>query len=120
MPTLDLKPKYTKSVSEPWFSLISLGIKSVEGRLDKGDFQNMAIGDLVKWINDDFQPRSVLTKIVRKTKYSSFNEYLKAEGLDKCLPTFKSLDDGVKVYHKYYSYQDEQQYGVIAICLEVV
>jgi ASC-1-like (ASCH) protein len=48
MPTLDLKPKYNKSVSEPWFSLISLGIKSIEGRLDKGDFQNMAIGDLVK------------------------------------------------------------------------
>ena len=119
MPSLDIKPKYTKSVSEPWFSLISLGIKSVEGRLDKGDFHNMSVGEIVKWTNDDFQPRSILTKIIRKTKYNSFSEYLKSEGMDKCLPTFKSLDDGVNVYHKYYSKQDEMTFGVIAICLEL-
>ena len=28
---------YTKHVSEPWFSLIKLGIKKCEGRLNKGD-----------------------------------------------------------------------------------
>jgi hypothetical protein len=32
---------YEKNLSEPWFSLIKLRIKKVEGRLNKGDFANM-------------------------------------------------------------------------------
>lgn len=38
-----MEPKYTKSVSEPWFTLISLGLKTVKGRLNKGEFKVVAI-----------------------------------------------------------------------------
>jgi hypothetical protein len=38
---------YEKNLSEPWFSLIKLKIKTVEGRLNKGDFANMNIGDFI-------------------------------------------------------------------------
>ena len=41
--------KYTLSVDEPWFSLISLGLKTIEGRLNKGLFKKMEIGDIVKF-----------------------------------------------------------------------
>lgn len=30
---------YEKNLSEPWFSLIKVGVKTVEGRLNKDDFQ---------------------------------------------------------------------------------
>jgi ASC-1-like (ASCH) protein len=33
-----MSSEYTKNLSEPWFSLIKLGIKKCEGRLKKGDF----------------------------------------------------------------------------------
>jgi hypothetical protein len=36
-------------VSEPWFSLISLGIKTIEGRKNKGIFKELKIGDVVEW-----------------------------------------------------------------------
>ena len=32
---------YEKNLSEPWFSLIKLGLKTVEGRLNKGDFKEL-------------------------------------------------------------------------------
>ena len=38
---------YEKNLSEPWFSLIKFRIKMVEGRLNKGDFANMNIGDFI-------------------------------------------------------------------------
>ena len=38
-------PLVEKKLSEPWFSLIKLKIKKVEGRLNKGDFANMNIAD---------------------------------------------------------------------------
>lgn len=46
--------KYIEHVSEPWFSLILLGIKKVEGRLNKGRFGEMKEGDIIEWYNDDF------------------------------------------------------------------
>ena len=46
--------KYKKNVSEPWFTLISLGIKTIEGRLNKGDFKEINEGDVIKWTNNDF------------------------------------------------------------------
>ena len=114
------KEIYTKHVSEPWFSLIYLGIKSVEGRLNKGQFKEMKVNDQIKWINEDFNYREVITRIVSKQKYKTFEDYLKHEGLEKCLPAITSIDDGLSVYYKYYSKKDENKYGVIAIRLEVI
>jgi ASC-1-like (ASCH) protein len=120
MPGLDFQPKYSKNVGEPWFTLISLGLKKVEGRLDKGSFAEMAVGDVVKWTNNDFGLRQVITRIKRKTKYSSFREYLESECLSNCLPGFSSLDQGVAVYRKYYSMADEAASGVVAIEFEIL
>jgi ASC-1-like (ASCH) protein len=52
----DNKPNYTETVSEPWFTLISMGLKSVEGRKNKGRFKEMKVGDIVAWTNNDFAP----------------------------------------------------------------
>ena len=37
-----------KQVEEPWFSLIKLRLKTVEGRLNKGDFAKMNEKDLYR------------------------------------------------------------------------
>ena len=120
MPGLEFKPDYVKSVSEPWFTLIALGIKKVEGRLDKGSFSQMESGNIVEWTNSDFGMRKVITRITRKTKYASFREYLEAEGLSNCLPGITSVDMGVAIYHKYYEPVEEVVNGVLAIELEVL
>jgi len=110
--------KYKKNVSEPWFTLISLGIKTVEGRLNKGDFKNFNKGDVITWTNNDFNFRSVKTKIIRKTKYNSFEDYLQNENLKNTLPSIYNLEDGVNIYRKYYTKEDENKYGIIALQLE--
>ncbi len=45
---------YTKTLSEPWFTLIGLGIKKCEGRLNKDDFAKMKKGDTIIFENNDF------------------------------------------------------------------
>lgn len=114
-------PMYTQHVSEPWFTLIALGIKSVEGRLDKSDFKKMNPGDTVLWYNDDFGHRSVMTRILRKTRYNTFKEYLQQETLPKTLPGILDIDKGVNdVYFKYFNSEKEAEHGVVAIQLEIV
>ena len=115
MSSKTIQPNYTQHLSEPWFSLISLGLKTVEGRKNKGVFKEMQPGNIIEWYNDDFLPRKILTKVIRKTTYHTFKDYLEKERLDKCLPGIPTLEHGLSVYYKYFTKEDEANYGVIAI-----
>ena len=112
--------KYIEHLSEPWFSLISLGLKTVEGRKNKGKFKEMKVGDIIQWTNDDFDNRTVLTKLIKKVEYDTFADYLNNEGLENCLPGMPSLEHGLSVYFKYFTKEDEKEFGVIAIHLELI
>jgi len=123
---------YEKGVQEPWFSLIKKGIKTVEGRLNKGDFSYMKVGDIVTWTNSIKKVKNGKTKIINrkvKTKitgianYSSFYQMIKTERLKHTLPTpeIKTIQQGVNnVYYKFYSPKDEREKGVKAIRLCVI
>ena len=97
-----------------------LGLKTIEGRKNKGLFQQMQDGDIVEWTNDSIIPRSVKTKITGKAVYPTFREYLETEGLDKCLPGITNMDDGLSIYYKYFTQQEEKVFGVVAIRLELI
>jgi ASC-1-like (ASCH) protein len=112
---------YTKHLSEPWFSLIKIGAKKCEGRLNKGDFSEMKKGDFIIFENNDFGfPRSFRCKITSIHDYSSFQNYLESETLEKCLPGIDTIEEGVSIYYKYYSMEDENKYKIKAIRLRVV
>jgi len=113
--------EYIKNLSEPWFSLIKLGIKKCEGRLNKGDFAAMKKGDHIVFENSEFGfQRMFRVKITSIHNYESFEEYLYNETLEKCLPGIDTLEEGVSIYYKYYKPEDEAQYKIIAIRVKVV
>lgn len=99
-----------KHLSEPWFSLIRSGIKTIEGRLDKGEFVK---GTQVTFWNRE---EEFLVEVVEVVPYTTFEEMIRKEGLHKVLPGVLSVEEGVKIYRKYYSEADEKR-GVIAIRL---
>ena len=104
---------YEKNLSEPWFSLIQLRIKTVEGRLNKGDFADMKIGDIILFTNNEFGfKRKFEIKIKNITYYDNFQTYLENEILEKCLPNIDNIEDGLKVYYKYYNKSDELKYNI--------
>lgn len=111
----------TKDISEPWFSLIKVGLKTVEGRLNKGDFASLIKGDCIKVVNTKLGfMRNYIIKITSIHKYTSFKEYLEKEKLEKCLPGIDTIEDGVKVYYKYYSKEDEEKYKIVAIRFKII
>ena len=115
-------PTYTHHLFEPWFSLISDGLKSVRAQLNKGPFVEMRVGETVEWVNEDFGRRTVLTEIIEKHEYKTFYEFLSKEGLYKCfpLPEIKTIEDGLSILYKYYTKEDEAQYGVVSVLLRVL
>ncbi len=120
--TNKIKPTYVENVSEPWFTLIQLGLKTVEARKNKGKFKEMKVGDTIEWRNNNFKPRSFLTQVIGKAEYPNFKTYLETEGLDKCLPNMEKygIEHGLSVYYKFYTKEEEQQFGVVAIRMKVI
>lgn len=106
---------YEKNLSEPWFSLIKLGIKTVEGTLNKGDFEEMKIGDNIMFINNEFGfERIFIIRIKIICYYSSFQSFLEYETLAKCLPGIDNIQDGLNIYYNYYTRDDELKHKIKA------
>jgi ASC-1-like (ASCH) protein len=103
----------------PWFGYIKAGRKTIEGRLNKGDFANFKKGDIVQWTNNELN-QEFKTKVVYKKVYKSFYEMISKEGLANVLPEIKTIDAGVDIYRQFYTADDERIYGVAAIKVELI
>ena len=111
---------FRKHISELFFSLIMIRSKTIEGRLNQGDWEEMREGDRIDWVNEDFGfKREFRTAIVSKKLYRSFESYLKAEGLHETLPSIEKMENGLKIYRFYYKPEEEMKYGVVALELKV-
>ncbi len=121
---------YSEHLSEICFTLINLGLKTVEVRLNKGDYSKMNIGEVIEWINDDFNERtcfteivpkrSCFTKIIAKTEYKSIEDYIKGEGLDNCLSGIPSLEHRLNLSYKYFTKEEQDKYGIVAIKIKLL
>jgi ASC-1-like (ASCH) protein len=68
--------RFRKHISEPWFSLIMIDSKTIEGRLNKGDWAEMHEGDIIDLYNEDFGlKREYRVVIISKKVYPSFEIY---------------------------------------------
>ena len=114
--------EFELTVSEPWFSLIENGQKTVEGRLFKGIFTEFRVNDTIRWINNrNGKEKSVTVKITKLTKYPNFGDLLFNEKLYKVLPGFPNIKCGIVLYDRIYSsFNEIKEYGTLAIEMQVV
>lgn len=105
-------------IREPWFSEIKNGNKIIEGRLAKNKFLNIRVGDRIS-VTNEFGDNIVL-RMIDIRRYSTFHEMLLFEKIENVLPGVDTIEEGVKIYHKFYSEKDEKNYGVLAfeVCYE--
>jgi len=109
-----------KHLSEPWFSLVMLDKKKYEGRLNKGEFSSLKVGNVITFFNDDFSiHREFSVEVTKIKKYTSFLFFLTSK-LYKALPSVSTIKEGITVYRNYYSENDEKKYGIIAIKIKKI
>lgn len=103
---------------------IIAGRKTIEGRLNKGKFAEYQPGDIVKLRRDyrneagvlqDGVPDTARVKVVAVRQYDDFLSMVQAEGYQKVIPSAAHLQQAADEYNKYYSADDQAQYGVLAI-----
>ncbi len=111
------------------FSAVVAGKKTIEGRLNKGKFAKFAAGDIVKIRKDyrdedgiihDGEPDAARIEIVAVRGYPSFLAMVKEEDYKRIGPLAYSPEEVIESYDKYYSVEDQAQYGVLAIEIKLV
>ena len=109
--------EYTITVKQPWFDFIKCNEKTAEGRLNKGLFSKLKIGDEIIWLHQNLKYKVRISYI---NKYKSFKDMLQEETIQQVLPNMSNIDDGVKVYRQFYSQSDEEKFGVVAIGMKII
>lgn len=103
------------NVQEPYLSFILNGQKTVEGRLNKGKFKDLKVGDILL-----IGPEEKKFLIERTTIYESFREMIEEEGIENVIPDKNNIDDAEAVYYKFYTKEQEKEFGVLAIKIKFI
>jgi ASC-1-like (ASCH) protein len=103
-------------VVEPWFSLLQKGIKTVEGRKGSPKWKNLSEGDVVTFSAND--GRRLQAHVVKVRKYANLDEFLGSE-LESALPGIISIEAGAAVYWQWWSPEEVELFGVLAIEVKI-
>lgn len=110
---------YSNRRIEPYFSFVKNGQKTIEGRLNKEEYKFLKIGDHII-VHSREGPDSVEIVINSIRKYRSFQEMLQKEDLKKVLPEVNTIEEGLAIYKKFYTDEQQKEFGIIAIEIERV
>lgn len=83
-------------------------------RLNKWKFQQIQKWDILEM---DWWEKFV---VEYKDYYSSFREMLEQKGLERVLPDIKTIKDGVNVYYKFYTIEQEEKYWIVALSISLL
>ncbi|MCE2982315.1 MAG: ASCH domain-containing protein [Parachlamydia sp.] len=102
-----------------FYDAIRLGKKTVEGRLGKVEYLSIQKGHKIIFSKNKEPVPALLCNVHRVNHYATFAEMLAKEGLKNVLPGTPTIEEGMKIYRKFYSEAEENHYGVAAIHITV-
>ena len=76
--------------------------------------------DAAKCFKRAGQDNLAMTMFTDLRMFDQAKEYLSNEQLKSCLPGIDSIEEGVKVYYKYYKKEDELKFKILAIQFTVL
>ena len=102
---------WRKEVQEPYFTYLLMGIKIVEGRLNRDDWAQMETGDEIIFVSTATGLEAKF-KIIGIHEVSSFDRLYALFGR-KLLPK-----EEPSIYRQFFTQEDEEKYGVVGVQLE--
>lgn len=95
--------------------------KVVEVRLYKEKYKKIQTGDLINFYSINQVDQNLFCRVEKKCIYSSFKIMLLKEGIERCLPGIKNLEQAQSLYYSFPFYkQNELLYGVVAFHIKYI
>ena len=102
------------------FEVVKNGSKKVEVRVYDEKRRKMKIGDELIFLKRPLEKEKIVTKIVGLKIYNNFIELVKDYEMKELYLSEFSKEDFVKLLERFYSEEEQEKYGVVAIEFEVV
>lgn len=109
---------HTIKVKEKYYNLIKNKEKIYEVRLYDNKRKQMKIGDIIKIFKEHKLVESLNAKIIDLVFFKSFEEMANALPSKQIGFDGWEINDIIKEYHKFYTAQEEQKLGVVAIKIQ--
>ena len=106
---------YKISINNNALRLIELGQKKIEGRIKRGIFKNIHIGDKIHFYN---KKTEILTKVIDIVEYNNILNYLSSENLSHIRPN-KSKNEILDIYKTFYPNILEESNRILAIKISI-
>jgi ASC-1-like (ASCH) protein len=106
--------QYDFNVQEPYRTFLIQGIKTIEWRLNKGKFAKMKVGDTLK-----FETWEIF-EIKKITSHHDFWEMIETFWKESIIPDAKTNEEAHQVYYRFYTPEDEEKYGVLAVHISLL
>lgn len=108
--------RYEMHLNKQPFNQIVDGRKAIEVRLNDSKRKILNIGDEILFISRESEDKTVLKTIVDLRLYPSFAEMANNEDCVACgFDKGYSAQEVVDCYHTFYTVEEEQKFGVLAI-----
>lgn len=105
-------------IDTPWLDWIESGVKTFEGRLNKGTWKKIKPSDIIIWT--DQNKKTVITQIRELKYYSDFASAFNDLG-SKLVPIPNANEKLVKkLYSRYFTDADVKKFGVVAIGVDLI
>jgi len=104
-------------IQEPWLSHIVSGRKLYEGRLRRGMWKRLVPGDSFIASSDHFFKVELIVRDI--LPFNDFGDAFKELGKHLLPEGAETPDDALAMYRKWYSIEDVQACGVVALKIEV-
>lgn len=101
------------SLKQPYFNMVKSGVKTIELRLYDKKRQQLNIGDLISFQNENtYITKKIKDLIIAKNFKTLFDT------IDIKKTGFKEKDNTIKIMEKFYDNDRQNKFGVIGIVLE--
>lgn len=103
------------------FECIKSGVQTIETRINDEKRRLLNVGDQIVFLKRPECQEKLVVEVTKLSVFSSFKELFK--NIDKIEFGFTkedTLEDQINCLRKYYSKEDEKQYGVIGIHLKIL
>ncbi len=105
------------NLSDPWFEAVKEGKKRVEGRVKRGKWASVQVGD--RWQISSQRGETMSVEVTDIRQYISFEEYIISEGLRNVLPGITDLKAAISLYEQYCGVGSDRENGVVAFEIHV-
>ncbi len=108
--------RYEMHLNKIPFNQIVEGRKSIEVRLNDSKRKALNIGDEILFVSRENEDKTILKTVVDLRLYPNFAEMANNEDCVACgFDKGYSAQEVVDCYHAFYTAEEEQKFGVVAI-----